>query len=651
MPKTRSTLSRKKSQKPSKPQKPCMLHIASTSAAEVPSDVLQLITDYLSPTRCASQLSNHVHVLQRLAGVNRRWRAVAMPQLYQTVVIDIDEPTKKQSTHGEGNKLWTNIDLFTGTDLVRMAREVWITVRGSGQTSLLLAQRLRSAGLRKTVWPGVERLHFDTSKCSFKGLRWIFPSSCERALAALNRVLSAALPSLREISFLGPGAHMVYNRIPISQLINARLGGPQPLRVLRITSDIHLDFARRLSQLSTPIELTCLDINTIEITEGAPLLLPPLLASTLVELRLGSIYVKKLWEPFIAPPSSSLVFSSLKSLTLCFTLGREIQPRHSNTIKFAMDSEDEDWWEEDDDGHHGLSEMDPDPETSAPGYMASAKFGTPKFPVLTSLEIRRFPRSLTQFLLLFESSPITTLSLWSLKHRIPEDLDLSPFRELRNFSVRFLDVIDGADEELIDNSLSSIITTVNPRLQALTLMMHTYDPFKLELDALSFADNLTSLTFEGHIVLGHAVSLLPLLSNLQRLNIFASVTDSVPAAVFKREYKQKIAPHLLPPLSTSLRCVQAEHLQKLAKEERWTITTHIPRNAAEEVSLYRHLILYLVCRVSSLDTLMVSAASLEGVKKSINTLAKPGIGPEHLSRIRCVEIPVVDEFYFELDGE
>ncbi|KAJ2264050.1 hypothetical protein GGI01_000179 [Coemansia sp. RSA 376] len=528
MPNTRSTLSRKKTQKQDKPQKPCMLHTASTSAAEVPSDVLQLIIDYLSPTRCASQLSNHMHVLRRLAGVNRRWRAVAMPQLYQTVVIDIDEPTKKQSTHGEGNKL---------------------------------------------------------------------------------------------------------------QLINARLGGPQPLRVLRITSDIHLDFARRLSQLSTPIQLTCLDINTIEMTEGAPLLLPPLLASTLVELRLGSVYVKKLWEPFIAPPSSSLVFSSLKSLTLCFTLGREIQPRHSNTIKFAMDSEDEDWCEEDDDGHHGLSEMYPDPESSAPGHMASTKFGTPKFPVLTSLEIRRFPRSLKQFLSLFESSPITTLSLWSLKHRIPDDLDLSPFRELRNFSVRFLDVIDGADEELIDNSLSPIITTVNPRLRALTLMMHTYDPFKLELDAPSFADNLIFLTFEGHIILGHAVSLLPLLSNLQRLNIFASVTDSVPAAAFKREYKQKIAPHLLPPLSTSLRCVRAEHLQKLAKEELWAITTHIPRNAAEEVSLYRHLLLYLVCRVPSLNTLMVSAASLEGVKKSINTLANPGIGPEHLSRIRCVEIP------------
>ncbi|KAJ2871268.1 hypothetical protein GGH93_004955 [Coemansia aciculifera] len=231
--------------------------------------------------------------------------------------------------------------------------------------------------------------------------------------------------------------------------------------------------------------------------------------------------------------------------------------------------------------------MDPDPETATPGFMASTKFGIPQFPVLTSLEIRRFPRNLKKFLSLFESSPISTLSLWSLKHQIPDDLDLLPLVELRSFSVRFLDIIDGVDEALIDTSLSSLIATVTPRLQALTLMMHTYDPFKLELDAPSFADNLTSLTLEGHIVLDHALSLLPLLSNLQRLNVFASVTNSVPAAAFMGKYKKEITPYLLPPLSTSLRCVRAEHLQKFAEEKRWAITTDIPRTTAEEVSLYR----------------------------------------------------------------
>ncbi|KAJ2059856.1 hypothetical protein GGI17_004129 [Coemansia sp. S146] len=158
--------------------------------------------------------------------------------------------------------------------------------------------------------------------------------------------------------------------------------------------------------------------------------------------------------------------------------------------------------------------MDPDPETATPGHMASTKFGTLKFPVLTSLEIRRVPRNLKKFLSLFESSPLLTLSLWSLKHRIPDDLDLPPFGELRSLSVRFSDCMYGFDEEHVDTSLSPIITTVTPWLHALTLMMHTYDPFKLELGAPSFADNLTSLTFEGHIVLDHAITLLPLLTNL-----------------------------------------------------------------------------------------------------------------------------------------
>ncbi|KAJ2418772.1 hypothetical protein GGF41_004910, partial [Coemansia sp. RSA 2531] len=65
----------------------------------------------------------------------------------------------------------------------------------------------------------------------------------------------------------------------------------------------------------------------------------------------------------------------------------------------------------------------------------------------------------------------------------------------------------------------------------------------------TFAVNVTSLTFEGHIALGHAVSLLPLLTNLPRLNVFASIAKSVPAAAFMNKYMENVAPHLLPPLS------------------------------------------------------------------------------------------------------
>ncbi|KAJ2347330.1 hypothetical protein GGH92_003242 [Coemansia sp. RSA 2673] len=644
MPKTRSTLSRKKSQRPNKSQKPCMLHTALTSAAEVPSDVLQLIINYLSPTRCASQFPYHIHVLQRLAGVNRRWRAVAMPQLYQTVVIDIDESPKKKKTVSKGNKLSTNIGLF-GPDLVRMACKARITVRGSGQTSLSLARKLQSAGLGDTVWRGIERLHLDTSQCNFKGVLKKDVKGGKRSLDSLNKLLLAALPSLREISFLGPCANKLYHGIPIQQLISEHMGRPQPLRVLRITSDIHPDLTSHSSRLSTPIRLTCLDINTIEMAEAAPLRLPPLLASSLVELRLGAMYFRKVWEPFAAPSKRSLVFSSLKSLTLCFSLRREIQPRNSNAIKFDMNSDDEDWWAEEYDGYNTPEGSDPCPEIDTSGYLEPTKFGTPKFPVLTSLEIRRFPGSLDYFLTLFGSSPITSLSLWSLKHRITVYMDLTLFRQLRDLSVRFLDAIHGLDEERIGIALSYMFRTVNPRLESLTLMMHIYEPFKLELGAPSFADNLTSLTLEGHIALDHALTLLPLLNNLQRLNIFAGVTDPVPAAAFMSKYKQNYAPNLLPPLSTSVRCVRAEHLQKFSKEAVLFIFTDIPRTAAEEVSLYRHLILDLVCRVPSLRTLMVSAASLEGVRKSIDMLAKPSVGPEHMSHIRCVEIPVVDEFH------
>ncbi|KAJ2344376.1 hypothetical protein GGH91_002890, partial [Coemansia sp. RSA 2671] len=130
-----------------------------------------------------------------------------------------------------------------------------------------------------------------------------------------------------------------------------------------------------------------------------------------------------------------------------------------------------------------------------------------------------------------------SLSLWSLKGRMPEDLDLSSFDGLHSFSVRFVDVINEYDDELIGNALSSIFTTANHRLQSLTLMIHSYDSFVPRLDEPTFADNLTMLTFEGHTPVFHYMSLLSLFSNLQRLNIFANVTNSIRAAEFVGMYK------------------------------------------------------------------------------------------------------------------
>ncbi|KAJ2697156.1 hypothetical protein H4218_004132 [Coemansia sp. IMI 209128] len=102
----------------------------------------------------------------------------------------------------------------------------------------------------------------------------------EKSLHELNGLLSAAFPSLSEISFLGPGTDKPFHSIPINPLINERLSGSRPLRILQISSDIHPDLT---SHLLTPIQLTCLDINTIEMEgNGSPLTLPPLLASTLV---------------------------------------------------------------------------------------------------------------------------------------------------------------------------------------------------------------------------------------------------------------------------------------------------------------------------------------------------------------------------------
>ncbi|KAJ1814079.1 hypothetical protein LPJ60_006147, partial [Coemansia sp. RSA 2675] len=190
------------------------------------------------------------------------------------------------------------------------------------------------------VWSGVQKLLLDTNRCTAKGVTKKDMKDSEKSLHELNGLLSAAFYSLSEILFLGPGADKPFHSIPINLLINERLSGSQPLRILRISSDIHPNLT---SHLSTLIQLTCLDINTIEMEgNGSPLTLPPLLASTLVELRLGSVYVNQVWEPFEASPEGGLVFVSLKSLMLCFSLHRGIQPCHPNAVKYSMGLEDED---------------------------------------------------------------------------------------------------------------------------------------------------------------------------------------------------------------------------------------------------------------------------------------------------------------------
>ncbi|KAJ2840505.1 hypothetical protein FBU31_000358 [Coemansia sp. 'formosensis'] len=153
------------------------------------NSVLQLVFDYLSPApgpRCTSkELLSHLRRIQRVAAVNREWRAVALPLFYCTVHIVIshslettdtddsdgsDDDDKGQeceddnmdedgneellstvglSRNGAGMGLSTNIDLLCSADGIDKARKVQIIVQGMGQTAGQLLCQLVLAGVGK----------------------------------------------------------------------------------------------------------------------------------------------------------------------------------------------------------------------------------------------------------------------------------------------------------------------------------------------------------------------------------------------------------------------------------------------------------------------------------------------------------------------
>ncbi|KAJ2042157.1 hypothetical protein H4S04_007442 [Coemansia sp. S16] len=301
----------------------------------------------------------------------------------------------------------SNIRLIRDVGEIGRVRELHINIRCGLQSLNDLGCILLEEGLCGSSWPGIERLQFNILDHPNNSAN-ASEAMCEpETLSAFNMFLSRALPSLREIYYTGFSDNPQNTFNPIAPLIEERLYGPAPIRVLRLSSDCKLKLKGRVGDPDAPIVLERLSINyekTFFIT-----LLPIVQANTLVELKLGPSFCNFIWDSFVvdgAPgsPEGRLVFSRLESLSLCFRLGMGLDIPPSLLRMHDSDS-----------------------------YFQSARLGTPYFSVLTSLSINYFPYNLTQFLSLFASSPISKLSITGKKSRIPDDLDLSQFSRLRSF--------------------------------------------------------------------------------------------------------------------------------------------------------------------------------------------------------------------------
>ncbi|KAJ2255575.1 hypothetical protein GGI13_001553 [Coemansia sp. RSA 455] len=617
------------------------------NAATTPSDVLQLIFRYLSPAphpRCSPEdLLTHLQSIQRVAAVNCQWRATALPTFYRTVLVAIGDPEAKAApfdsfanrraykegkyqkdadppTTGVEIKLRTNIELLRVMGQTDNVREAQIIVHGLGQTAVQIMHQLQLAGFGggKIVWPGVERLRIDTFYADFvtqtKERHDFGPEyngghvigTGHTYHRALNELLSRALPSLREIEYYGDTTVEIYAVVPVNGLIYERLHGPTPLRTLRIAGDCGPDVSNENKKGGKQDAPVCIERLEIDTTEGVfSISMPPIMASTLIELKLEPAIVDEVWKPFVSEVTLKLGFSMMHEHFLN-------KPAASRT--FDLPSSDGD----------GLFAK------VKPRFMRSAKYRRPKFPVLASLEIRHFPRNLKKFLTLFAASPITSLVICDTPFTAQGSLDLSKFHGLRSLAIRITEAMNLRETTNINEALSAIFSTVTPSLQHLTLAMDIDKSVGLQLGTPLFADSLRSLTLEGEYGQRDVESLLQLFPYLRSVSVCAIVSEPIATVSnLVDEYRRANTAQLLSALNSSLRVLSVHDTRYYTGFGGSDRVSHRNHTLPLGLDNYRCLLVGLVCRLPALDRLRVGSKYLDGVNEIISAMVDTSVGPEH----------------------
>ncbi|KAJ2755354.1 hypothetical protein GGI19_001706 [Coemansia pectinata] len=376
-----------------------------------------------------------------------------------------------------GIKLHTNIGLLRSAGQIGNAREIQIIVLGKSQTAGQLKRQLRLAGLGgETAWPGIERLRIDMRNGSD---------------VTQTNYLSQALPSLREIEYYDYNSKKLYHGVPIERLIKERLYGSTPLRVLRVKADCRpriTDYER--GDPACLSDIACMEIECPEKTCVMPF--PVVMANTLVNLKLDPVIQKYMWRSHIpkadsASPTPDISLPSLQSLSLGFlaTIEGSSQNSYQSGSSSSEDSGDDSQYY--DNVHYSIRLH----------YLNSRTCNSPKFPVLTTLELRICQTNIKDALQMFAASPVSSLQLRCSLANVNGDWDLADIYRLRSFSIRIVDAIQDYCDTDIGKPLSAVFSTASPSLRYLTLSMNLSINSRLLFNASpSFADNLDCLTLD-----------------------------------------------------------------------------------------------------------------------------------------------------------
>ncbi|KAJ2877082.1 hypothetical protein GGH93_000240 [Coemansia aciculifera] len=573
-----------------------------------------------------------------MASVSRQWRTVATPLFYRTIIIDIDETGFKTRARASGGNrgVRTNLGLFLGTDFVNVVRDMQIVVKGQVQTAHQLTRVLRRTGLGGTVWHGIERLRIDISGCEL-GISFGRRENGQQARNALSELLSLALPSLREIVLLGVGGRIHNTTAPIYKLIAERLYGPKSLRSLRIIPGIlpeHWLISDWHRQAILPINIGHLHIDTRD--RGPPLRLPPVLASSLVELSLNHVTASRIWNPFVADDGQStldgsLVFSRLRSLSLGFHDSNGNPTLDEMLLVVGAG------------GNLAIGDANREIDDDTTLYLSSTKFGTPLFPSLTRLEIRHFPKDLHLFLSLFAASPISKLAIHVSMDTITHEWSLSRFVKLRSLTVGITDRLSLSDQGFALDCLSILFYSISSNVQALNLEMSVCKGFVFDnLSTEIFEDNLVSLTLKCDIDPEELYVLLGSFSSLRRLTLHSVITDPIfyTSTILSALGSSDIA---MMPACESLQFLHADGLRYYDDDPfDPTSESNEANTLSFEIALYRGLLYDLVCNLPSLTTLQVRATSLEGVKECIQELVDSNVAPGFLGHFRNIKLQAID---------
>ncbi|KAJ2020395.1 hypothetical protein GGI14_000877 [Coemansia sp. S680] len=596
----------------------------SKSPAPSPNSILQLVFDYLSPVpgpACTpTELTAHLLRLQKVAAVNREWRAVALPLFYRTVHVVIGHPLdprdiddsddevsgyntfdndghmnidKVESTNNgglvKGNtvdggdgwdsgddeewlnaiglsrsgvniRLRTNIGLFTSAGLVDKASEVQIIVQGMGQTAGQLLRQLLLAELGRHTWPAVERLRIDMCDSSNTTLTDTMAEQSPNALKALNRLLSDILPLLREIEFYGPHSKEIYGCVLVEQLIKERLQRPESLRVLRVKADC---WPKLTDDYETCVTAPPIYIEHIEIDgpdESYLMPVPTIMADTLVELKLTPVvdgYEWKLFE-YLDDVDSTGKGSVFLKPPLIF----------SSLKSLVLDFED---FED------------------------------------------------------FEPGGAELINVWKSVYPYAGPL-------------YYLDDSDkemGFFEDEVRKQLSRRFSSWHA--------MNIRQDLELLFMEPSFAGNLVSLTLEGEYGQRDVEHLLQLFPNLQTLEICIIVSGpifTVPDLI--GEYCRANTAKTLTPLNMSLRVLNAYGQRYFSSRYGIDLIPESKRLMAPELNHYRGLLIGFVCRLPALDMLRVSSQSVEGVNKGICAIVGTNVGLEHVDHLHHLRVRALD---------